>query len=215
MRAVDGITLGMLAVLVAFALGFGLGRRRRTALEHQGEAAVRRALTRQFPGPAYHLLNHLTLPCQDGTTQIDHVLVARSGIFVIESKHYSGTIVATPAAPTWTKHIGPYTYRFQNPLRQNSKHIKAMQRVLDFVPAAHIHSLVVFTGTAEFQTARPKDVFDVPGVVRHIQQYTEKVLTAKDMHMCVGRLECQRKRLSRQTDVEHHAYLTRKFGDVP
>jgi hypothetical protein len=76
----------MLAVLVAFALGFGLGRRRRSALENQGEAAVRRALTKTFPGPAYHLLNHLTLPLQEGTTQIDHVLVARSGIFVIEVK---------------------------------------------------------------------------------------------------------------------------------
>jgi len=47
MRLVDGITLGMLAVLVACALGFGRGRRRRTAREHQGEAEVRRALTRQ------------------------------------------------------------------------------------------------------------------------------------------------------------------------
>src|SRR2546425_462340 len=97
----------MLAVLVAFALGFGRGfgrgRRRQSALEHQGEAAVRRALTKTFPGPAYHLLHHLTLPLQEGTTHIDHVLVARSGIFVIEAKHDSGTMVAHPTAPTWTK----------------------------------------------------------------------------------------------------------------
>src|SRR5712691_8962383 len=73
----------------------------------------------------------------------------------------------------------------------------------------------VLTGTAAFQTARPQGVFDVPGVVRHIQHFTEQVLTIQDLYLCVGRLECQRKRLSRQTDVEHHAYLQRTFGDVP
>ena len=65
---VDVITLGMLAVLVACALGFWRGRRQRSALEHEGEAAVRRALTTQFPGPAYHLLNNLTLPISLPTT---------------------------------------------------------------------------------------------------------------------------------------------------
>lgn len=29
---------------------------------------------------------------------------------------------------------------------------------------------------------------------------------------CVGRLECSRLALTRQTDVEHVAYLRRKFG---
>src|SRR2546421_7557082 len=197
MRLVDGITLGMLAVLVAFALGFWRGRCRRNALEHQGEAAVRRALTRQFPGSASHLLHHLTLPFGDGTTEIDHVLVAWNGIFVIETKHYSGTIVASSTAPTWTKIIGPYAYRFQHPLRQNYKHVKAIQRVLDFMPAKHMHSLVVFTGTARFRMAQPQGVFDVSGAVRHIQHYTEQVLTVQDLYLCVGRLECQRKRLSR------------------
>ena len=72
MRAVDVITLGMLAVLVACALGFWRGRRQRSALEHEGEAAVRRALTTQFPGPAYHLLNNLTLPISLPTTSRIH-----------------------------------------------------------------------------------------------------------------------------------------------
>src|SRR4029434_1550742 len=102
-----------------------------------------------------HLLNHLTLPCQDDTTEIDHVLVARTGIFVIEAKHYSGTIEAWGDGPSWTQHLGPYTYQFQNRLRQNYKPVKAIEQVLDFVPTTHIHSLVVFTGTATFATGLP------------------------------------------------------------
>jgi hypothetical protein len=61
----------VIAVLIALAVSFGLGRYRRTACENWGEAAVRRALTTHFPGPSYHLMNNLTLPYADGTTQID------------------------------------------------------------------------------------------------------------------------------------------------
>jgi hypothetical protein len=146
----------VIALLVALAIGYGLGRFRRTAVENQGEAAVRRALTQNFTGTSYHLLNNITLPFDDGTTQIDHILVSKSGIFVVESKHYSGWIFANASWPTWTQVMFKQKYKFQNPLRQNYKHIRAIQQVLDFVPSGHIHSLVAFTGDAEFKTERPK-----------------------------------------------------------
>jgi hypothetical protein len=206
--------LEIIALFAALAVGFGLGRFRRRAVENQGEAAVRRALTRHFTGPSYHLLNHLTLPFDGGTTQIDHVLVSTSGIFVIESKHYRGSIFANGASPTWTQVIFTRKYTFQNPLRQNYKHIKALQQLLDFVPREHIHSLVAFTGDAMFKSERPKGVFDVVGLVRHIRQFTGEVLTQNRLQFCVGRLECHRKLISGQTDVEHQAYLNRKFGDT-
>jgi len=202
------------ALLVALAVGFWLGRFRRTAFENQGEAAVRRALTQNFTGTSYHLLNNVTLPFDGGTTQIDHVLVSKNGIFVIESKHYSGWIFANPSSPTWTQVIFKHKYKFQNPRRQNYKHSKAIQQVLDFVPTKHIHSLVVFTGDAEFKTERPTGVFDVTGLVQHIRQCTSEVLTENRLQFCVGRLECHRKLISGQTDVEHQAYLHRKFGDA-
>jgi hypothetical protein len=54
------------------------------------------------------------------------------------------------------------------------------------------------------------------GVVAVAQWCTTRILlTMPDLYRCVGRLECQRKRLSRRTDVEHHASLTRTFGDAP
>jgi hypothetical protein len=206
--------VGAIAFLIVLAVGFGLGRFRRTAFENKGEAAVRRALTQNFVGASYHLLNNITLPFDGGTTQIDHVLVSKSGIFVVESKHYSGWIFANPSSPTWTQVIFKRKNKFQNPLRQNYRHIKAIQQVLDFIPAEHIHSLVVFTGDAEFKTERPIEVFDVTGLVQHIRQFTGEVLTENRLQFCVGRLECLRKLISGQTDAEHQAYLNRKFGDA-
>lgn len=204
----------VIALLAVLAVGFGLGRFRRAAVENRGEAAVRRALTQNFTGASYHPLNNITLPFGDGTTQIDHVLVSKYGIFVVESKHYSGRIFANPSSPTWTQVISKQKRKFQNPLRQNYKHLKAIRQVLDFIPSEHIHSLVAFTGDAEFKTERPTGVFDVTGLVQHIKQFTSEVLTENMLQFCVGRLECHRKLISGQTDVEHQAYLNRKHGDA-
>jgi hypothetical protein len=99
-------------------------------------------------------------------------------------------------------------------LRQNYKHIKAIQKVLDFVPSEHIHSLVAFTGDAVFKTERPAGVFDVAGLIQHIGQFTTEVLTENRLQFCVGRLECHRKIVSGKTDVEHQEYLNRKHGDA-
>jgi len=38
----------------------------------------------------YTLFKNVTLPTEDGTTQIDHVIVSRYGVFVIETKNMKG-----------------------------------------------------------------------------------------------------------------------------
>lgn len=205
----------VVVLLAALVAGFWiLGRFGRTVVENRGEAAVRRALIQNFSGTAYHLMNNITLPFEGGTTQVDHVLVSKCGIFVIETKHYSGWIFANADRPTWTQVIWYYKQKFQNPLRQNYKHIKALQKILDFVPTEHIHSLVVFTGNAVFKTERPGGVFDAAGLIQYIGQFTTGVLTENRLQFCVGRLECHRKTISGKTDVEHHEYLKRKHGDL-
>ncbi len=58
--------------------------------QNLGESAVSKTIVSHFPPPHYHLLNNITIPFRDGTTQIDHILVSTKGIFVIETKNYSG-----------------------------------------------------------------------------------------------------------------------------
>jgi Nuclease-related domain. len=133
---------------------------------------------------------------------------------VVESKHYSGWIFANASSPTWTQVVFKQKHKFQNPLRQNYKHVKVIQQILDFVPSEHIHSLIAFTGDAEFKTERPAGVFGVKGLVEHIKKFTVEALTENKCQFCVGRLECHRKLISGKTDAEHQAYLNRKYGDA-
>ena len=56
----------------------------------QGEKEVQRILSR-LPRTEYVVLNDVLLPAENGTTQIDHIVVSLYGIFVIEPDTQSGS----------------------------------------------------------------------------------------------------------------------------
>ena len=177
-----------------------------------GEQLVTNTLLTFFPTDSYHLLNNVTLKLEQGTTQIDHVLVSRYGIFVIETKHYKGWLFADAHSNEWTQVVYQWKSRFMNPIHQNYKHIKAIQGILDFIPAENITGLVVFTGDAEFRTPTPPGVFSLETLVEYLKNLNNEVMTENRRQFCVGRLETYRLTLTRQTDIEHHENLQVKRG---
>ncbi len=195
---------------LAALLGYVAGAYRAYRFEqfqNQGETLVRKALIEHLPPDSWHLLNNVTLQLADGTTQIDHVLVSRYGVFVIETKHYQGWIFGDDRSREWTQVIYMRKHRFQNPLRQNYRHLKAVQAVLDFLPPEQVAGLVVFTGEAEFKSNRPSGVYSLDTLVSHLKSLDRQLLSENRMQFCVGRLECNRLALTRETDVEHRASL--------
>lgn len=183
-------------------------------LQNRGESSVREVIMYNFKAPSYHLLNNITLPDQDGTTQIDHVLVSTKGVFVIETKNYSGWIFGEEKAKQWTQVFYRVKNKFQNPLHQNFKHLKVIQNELDFLPKEHIHSLVIFVGDARFRTPMPKDLIYLYQLIDYLRTYEEDVISLNRVQFCVGRLECKRYEITKRTDLEHSAYLHRKFGKL-
>ena len=188
------------------------GARRFPSLQNSGEELVSRLLLSHFRVPDYHLMNHVTLRMEDGTTQVDHILVSRFGVFVIETKDYSGWIFANASDATWTNVRYRRKYTFQNPIHQNFRHVLAVQNLLEFVPREAIKSVVVFCGSAEFKTEVPVGVVHIDGLVDHLKQQTLDVLSRNRMQFCVGRLETARLAISGTTDIEHVKSLARRFG---
>ncbi len=199
-------------VVVAFAIGLLLGRYRANRYQNSGEALVSKAVRVNFTPPDYHLLNHVTLRVSDSTTQVDHILVSRFGVFVIETKDYKGWIFANPKQASWTQVLFNSKFRFQNPIHQNFRHVRAVQDLLDFLPPEAVRSIVVFTGDAEFKTDVPPGVFDLSGFVDHIRENTTEVMSLNRLQFCVGRLETTRLAISGKTDVEHVENLQRRHG---
>lgn len=203
------------AVMVAFALGtaFGIaiGRYRTHLFQNRGEAKVVRAL-RRFSAPDYHLLNHVTLPLEKGSTQVDHILVSRFGLFVIETKDHGGWIFGAADDRYWTQVFYGNKFRFQNPLRQNQGHVRAIHNLLEFLPSESIRPVVVFTGNAKFKTTVPAGVFTVAELLADIKGQTVDVMSINRVQFCVGRLETARLAISKETDVAHIQRLRRRYG---
>lgn len=199
--------------LISLVLGLVIGCRRRNPMENQGESMVRKALMSSFPSDNFHLLNNVTLPIAGGTTQIDHVLVSTRGIFVIETKHYSGWIFGSAKSKTWTQVIYRMKHSFQNPLRQNHLHLKTIESILDFLPDEAFHSIIVFTGSAEFKTEKPAGVFFLSELISYIELFPDGALSHNRVAFSVGRIECARYQITRETDVEHQRSLEKRFGE--
>lgn len=98
----------------------------------------------------HHILTNLYIPRKDGTTtEIDLLYLSIQGIFVIESKNYSGWIFGNEKQKYWTQTFeNKQKFRFFNPIWQNSAHINALKEVLPDDLHQQIHSLIVFNNQA-------------------------------------------------------------------
>ena len=94
-----------------------------------GEFQVNLLLNLFLSKDKYHLIKNVTLPTEDGTTQIDHILVSQYGVFVIETKNMKGWIFGSSNQKQWTQKIFKHSSKFQNPIHQNYKHIKHLKAV--------------------------------------------------------------------------------------
>jgi hypothetical protein len=210
----------LLYIFLALIVGFAIGRYRAYRVystfgfQNRGEVLLSRVLLKTFCSPDYHLMNHITLQMKDGTTQIDHILVSRFGVFVIETKDYKGWIFANATQASWTQVLFKFKFRFQNPVFQNIRHVRAVQGLLDFLPPGAIKSAVVFTGEAEFKTSTPEGVFSISELIEYLRDQTAEVMSANRVQFCVGRIETARLAISRQTDVEHVQSIERRRGDA-
>lgn len=204
------VLMFLLLGMVAFALGIWAGQE---ALfrKDSGEVLVADAINAGFRRP-HLLLNDLTLETDHGTAQIDHVLVADTGIFVIETKHYSGWIFGGPNDSRWTQVIYKWKSRFMNPIHQNYGHLKALQALFTLPESAFI-PVVVFTGKAEFKTDVGPGVVKLPQLLGVLSADRPVIFDERKMAYIVGRLEMKRLRRSIETNEYHQDFVRRRIQE--
>jgi len=123
-----------------------------------GEVRLARGARKALDKIVYRTLNDVILHSASGTTQIDHIVFSRYGIFVIETKNIKGWIFGAATDPKWTQSLYRKTFTFQNPLHQNFRHIKVLEELLG-LPVSRFHSVVCFVSKrCTFKTAMPPNV---------------------------------------------------------
>lgn len=176
---------------------------------HIGELLVR-LFARWFLDKSVYLpLHNVTLDTPDGTTQIDHVFLSRFGVFVLETKNMSGWIFGGEKQAQWTQKIYRNTYKFQNPLRQNYKHLKALEATLG-VDSEYLYSVITFVGGSTFKTAMPACVTQGIGFVRYIKSFQQQVFSEAEIEAMHRTLETGRRAPSLATHREHVQNLKRR-----
>jgi predicted RNA-binding Zn-ribbon protein involved in translation (DUF1610 family) len=167
-----------------------------------GEGVVNLAAKLRLDPKVYHLLKDVTIPSKNGTTQIDHVIVSKFGLFVIETKNYRGWIFADAKSPKWTQVNFKQKHRFQNPLRQNYAHICALSELLG-CPKDQIHGVVCFMGDAKFKNGVPEGVFLEGRYVNHIESFQTPVFSADEVAGIVRQIESGRLARGFKTNRAH------------
>ncbi|MEJ2401008.1 MAG: nuclease-related domain-containing protein [Xanthomonadales bacterium] len=121
------------------------------------ERRIRRILAVGLERSRYTVFNDLVLPFGGGTVRIDHVVVSRFGIFVIESVYAPGRISGTAVQERWKRRRLGRIDRFDNPVHRNRVQVEALASALDF-PMTVFEPLVVLVGAQAFPEPRPAQV---------------------------------------------------------
>lgn len=119
-----------------------------------------------------YLYNDLCFESNDGhSSQIDHILITRGGLFVIETKSNKGTIYGDIDDDMWTCVKKEYQddKRFKNPIKQNKGHINHLQRM--FPPHFHpkMMSIIVFP-LGDVSNVNCEYVYDLNTAINKIKE---------------------------------------------
>ena len=94
-----------------------------------GEFWVKLELNK-LPKDKYIVLNDIMIKDEIKTNQIDHLVLSKYGIFVIEMKNYHGLIKGFELNDKWCQYLGKNKNYFMNPIHQNYGHIKSLASLL-------------------------------------------------------------------------------------
>ena len=120
-----------------------------------GEWAIEYILKKSLSGDIYTLRN-LYIPYRDITTEIDLVMLHETGIYVFESKNYSGWIFGNEKQQYWTQSLkGGKKFKFYNPIHQNRTHINSLVELLRLSPDQRPKSYVVFSNRCTLKSVPP------------------------------------------------------------
>ena len=144
----------------------------------------------------YLIMDDIMLKTDRGTTQIDHIVVSKYGVFAIETKNYRGEIYGNDNSEQWKQIIltdvnyvkkwwKTYIYvtknYLYNPVKQAIGHTYAIKKVLKEWPNLKIIPIVVFVGNADLSNVKSQHhVVYGENLISTIQSYNTIYLNDSD-----------------------------------
>ncbi|MCI9561742.1 MAG: NERD domain-containing protein [Clostridia bacterium] len=179
---------------------------------NQGENIVASKLGGTIAGQQY-LINDLIISDNEGhTSQIDHIFINKYGIWVIETKNYSGKIYGNANSENWLQVLayGKEKNEFYNPVKQNKTHIYRLRKKIG--ASAPVKGVVVFI-KADISKVWARNVYHISKLKKVVWSYTDECLTVEQMEEYYSKL-LELKQNSTVTKKEHIKNIHKTLNDV-
>ena len=121
-----------------------------------GENYAKKEL-KKLPKEDYIILNDIMIELNDNTYQIDHIVVSKYGIFVIETKQYNGYIYGDKYDKKWIRKCKRKDIYYTNPIRQNYGHVLAICELLN-IEKEKVFNIVYIPSTAKIDVKHDGEV---------------------------------------------------------
>jgi len=161
----------------------------------------------------YTSFNNFIVQDESGSTQIDHIIVAKYGVFVVETKDWSGWIFGNERDEKWTQNIFGAKTRFQNPLRQNHRHRMSLSKYLD-IGSEKIMPIIMVWGSCEFKTKMPGNVIlgGYTGCTNYIKGYSDVIFTDEEVINICSKLKSGKAEMNILSGLRHTQSLKKRYG---
>jgi len=109
-------------------------------------------ILQKVPGNHKTVVNAYLPNRKDGTTEIDLVFIHETGVYVIESKNYSGWLFGKENDRNWCQMLpNKQKSYFYNPVKQNQTHLNALKREFPSMADNNMTSLIVFSNCCQLK----------------------------------------------------------------
>jgi restriction system protein len=173
-----------------------------------GEKVTQAGMWMSLDDKEYRRFHDVIVQTSNGTTQIDHVILSRYGLFVIETKNYQGWIFGNASQKEWTQSIYGKKNKFQNPLHQNYRHTKALAEHLK-IDHDYICPIIWFIGDVAFKTSMPPNVL-ANGLIPYIKDFRHIVFSDVEithLEIVINSLKADKTVSSKQHVAQLHERL--------
>jgi hypothetical protein len=121
----------------------------------------------------------------------------------------SGWIFGSEKQAQWPQKLYKRTFKFQNPVQQSYKHLKALEATLGVNPE-HLHSIITFVGDSTFKTEVPAIMTQGIGFIRYIQSLHQQVFIEAEVDAMLQAMQTGRRAPTLATHHEHVQNLKRR-----
>jgi len=171
----------------------------------RGERTIANILSK-LPSSEYSVINDLIIQNEHHSTQIDHVIISIYGIFVIETKNYSGWIMGGEKSDQWIKNMYGRKYYFYNPIKQNYGHISSLAKEL-LIPKDSFISIIAFPNTADIKVHTNEHVIYFKEILPTIYSYSFKKLSISEVNRITNKLSQQ---ISSKEQTKRHVQFVKE-----